>query len=310
MWRSSRQSRLSRLLRLADPFPARASRAGPGVHCRRVHTSGTDPLPGYRWPATPDLTPYEVLNQSSSGSYSRGEYFKLVKLFHPDRPCNGHPACKGISAAERLRRYHLIVAAHEILSDPVKRSAFDKFGDNWWARPELFGNDAKKWAAKHSPGQAGAPGESWRRSGGTWEDRYHQRAGHASSAAGADDSTVVSPQRLRSFILTIVAVIGLTQVFNVAVWSQNESKVKEYNLRNMQFLEQRKRNTLVEAVSHDDRVKNFLAARDPVGVGLKDEEQPIYKQLVNPQGNMLSIKDVDKMEQIRSATEASAPAKK
>ncbi|KAI5288892.1 hypothetical protein KEM54_004725 [Ascosphaera aggregata] len=246
---------------------------GPGAlasaRCRHAHVGR--PLGNHVWPTTPNFTPYDVLNQSTSGTYSKSTYFELVKLYHPDLLCNEHPACKGISEDERLRRYHLIVAAHEILSDPSKRRAFDQFGDNWYSRTELFGKDAKRWTEKHQKANASNP---FVYRNGTWEDwqRYYQRNGQNRSS---EEGTEVSAQSFRSFILTVVLIMGVTQVLTLGIWSQNDVKAKEFSLRNAQFLEQRKRNTLVEAVSHHDRVKNFLIARDPRGSGLKEDERDV-----------------------------------
>ncbi|KZZ94567.1 Heat shock protein DnaJ [Ascosphaera apis ARSEF 7405] len=269
------------------------------ARCRCAHTESSHG--DHVWPTAPNITPYDVLNQSSSGTYSKGKYFELVKLYHPDLPVAEHPACKNISQEERLRRYHLIVAAHEILSDPSKRRAFDTFGDNWYNRTELFGNDARKFAEKHR--KANGPDPSVYRNA-TWEDwqRYYQRHGR-SPTPEEDADTEVPGQSFRSFLLTIVLIMGVTQALTFGVWSTNDAKSKEYSARNAQFLEQRKRNTLVEAVSHDDRIKNFLVSRDPTGSGLKDDEQETYKQTLGTQGNMLSISDVNKMEEIRHHVE-------
>ncbi|KAI5305981.1 hypothetical protein KEM56_002653 [Ascosphaera pollenicola] len=272
------------------------------ARCRCAHTESSHG--NHVWPTSPNITPYDVLNQPSSGTYSKGKYFELVKLYHPDSPGQEHPAAKGISQEERLRRYHLIVTAHEILSDPSKRRAFDRFGDNWYNRPELFGNDARRLTETHQ--KANAPDSSIYRNA-TWEDwqRYYQRHGRSASPE-EDADTEVSGQSFRSFLLTIVLIMGVTQALTFGVWSTNDAKSKEFSARNSAFLEERKRNSLVEAVSHHDRVKNFLVSRDPTGSGLKDDEKDTYRQTLGTHGNILSINYLNKMEKNRHHTTKAA----
>lgn len=76
-----------------------------------------------------------------------------------------------------MERYRLIVAAHHILSDPVKRSAYDRYGAGWNGKAEVGNHEG------HRSGQAGPFSQSWNNpddpvwQNATWEDweRWRER---------------------------------------------------------------------------------------------------------------------------------------
>ncbi|KAK4909169.1 J domain-containing protein 1, partial [Elasticomyces elasticus] len=98
------------------------------------------------WPAPPHghvyPTPYQIFALEKSAPYSKARFYELVKLYHPDRnhcsstpaPAPTHP--ERLSHKVKIERYRLIVAAHTILSDPARRSAYDRFGAGWNGRPD------------------------------------------------------------------------------------------------------------------------------------------------------------------------------
>ncbi|KAJ6001098.1 hypothetical protein N7481_001507 [Penicillium waksmanii] len=89
------------------------------------------------------FTPYEVLNLDHAAPYSKNLYYDLVKIYHPARPCIEHRLCRGLSPEVRLKRYHIVVAAHELLSDPNKRAAYDQFGAGWKYGPKQYNTTAE-----------------------------------------------------------------------------------------------------------------------------------------------------------------------
>lgn len=82
-----------------------------------------------RWPKRDNCTPYEILEQERGACYDKRRFYELVKVYHPDRW--QHSTYHDISKATRVERYRLIVAANCILSDPVKRRAYDERGVGW-----------------------------------------------------------------------------------------------------------------------------------------------------------------------------------
>ncbi|EME39891.1 hypothetical protein DOTSEDRAFT_74693 [Dothistroma septosporum NZE10] len=103
------------------------------------------------WPTPPkglsQPTPYQIFDLKQSAAYSKGTFNRLVKLYHPDlnSRCN-----HGVTDKIKMERYRLVVAAHTILSDPVKRSAYDRFGAGWEGKAEL--GNSPTWGATSAYG--------------------------------------------------------------------------------------------------------------------------------------------------------------
>ena len=95
-----------------------------------------------RWPevtaANAIPTPYQIFNQRKGSPYSKQRFYELVKLYHPDR--HEHSGSEdGLSYSTKVERYRLVVAANDILSDPVKRGAYDCYGAGWNGQQEVVG---------------------------------------------------------------------------------------------------------------------------------------------------------------------------
>jgi hypothetical protein len=108
-----------------------------------------------------------------------------VKIYHPDRTASSSSSASTAAQALALERYRLIVAAHTILSDPAKRSAYDRFGAGWNGRSEVGHGQTGAWAQRspyHPAGRSGFNGNwhdpadnIWQNA--TWEDweKFHAR---------------------------------------------------------------------------------------------------------------------------------------
>ncbi|KAI1120954.1 hypothetical protein F5Y10DRAFT_257355 [Nemania abortiva] len=81
------------------------------------------------WPLAPNFTPYQLLEQDPKAPYDKKRFCQLAMMYHPDRWI--HEKYHGVSKASRIERYRLILTAHRILSDPVKRKAYDRGGLGW-----------------------------------------------------------------------------------------------------------------------------------------------------------------------------------
>lgn len=89
-------------------------------------------------------TPYQIFNQSPGEQYSKRRFYDLVKIYHPDRTNANATNSEGNS----LERYRLVIAANDILSDPDKRAAYDRYGVGWTQYYE--DSDANKERWKHN----------------------------------------------------------------------------------------------------------------------------------------------------------------
>ena len=84
-------------------------------------------------------TPYSVLGLSSSASRKdiKSHYYDLVKQTHPDRF-----AKTGVSK-EQLDKFHRVVRAYELLSDPKRKSLYDRMGVGWDTPAPKFGQKTR-----------------------------------------------------------------------------------------------------------------------------------------------------------------------
>ncbi|QIX00665.1 hypothetical protein AMS68_006182 [Peltaster fructicola] len=149
---------------------------------RSYATRPTDDSKGkhdhHAWPETPKgyscPTPYQILATTRTEAYSKTRFYNLVKLYHPDRGSLGTVG-NTIPHHVRLERYRLIVAAHNILSDPGKRSAYDRLGMGWQGRPEFKTPTSSEAPGPFNHNWQGGADPIW--ANATWEDweRFHAR---------------------------------------------------------------------------------------------------------------------------------------
>ncbi|KAL2174842.1 uncharacterized protein P884DRAFT_279775 [Thermothelomyces heterothallicus CBS 202.75] len=121
-----------------------------------------------KWPTSANPTPYEILGHPRDCPYNKARYFQLAKLYHPDR--HHHTSGDGIPQVTKLERYRLIVAAHEILSNPQKKRLYDLYGFGWENQtdPKIRHREADR-AWRREPGNPSM--------NATWEDweQWHQQ---------------------------------------------------------------------------------------------------------------------------------------
>lgn len=114
---------------------------------RTYATVASEPESNIRWPEIPDPqripTPYQIFNQKPSDAYSKRRFYELVKIYHPDRAVlsNGSESAR----QEATERYRLIIAANAILSEPDRRSAYDRMGIGWSHYREDTDMNREKW---------------------------------------------------------------------------------------------------------------------------------------------------------------------
>ncbi|WEW55147.1 J domain-containing protein 1 [Emydomyces testavorans] len=261
-----------------------------------VHSANLlGPEGDFSWPTSPNFSPYELFKQERTAPYSKHRFYELVKIYHPDRPCNGHPLCKDLPHSVRMHRYRILVAAHELLSDPVQREAYDKFGDGWHHRRELFGihaNQSLHQSTVRYKYTAKTPrGDIFRNA--TWEDWqqfYEKRDGRPKQ------SPTVSHSTFASFLLLLALFGGIGQAITIGKYSTFvQERVKTVNEKCGKLLEGRRQHTINHTDSRDARVQNFLMKRDPSGYGLKEEEEDTYRRLLSGHRTTDVMDDIDSM---------------
>lgn len=212
-------------------------------------------------------TPYQIFNQKKGSPYSKRRFYELVKLYHPDK--HGIDTHDGLDYDAKLSRYRLIIAANEILSNPVKRSAYDTYGAGWNGRPEVLDprdghGENRGWAGPNGPSQ-----------NATWEDweKWYQR-----DATGKQEPRIVSNGAFVVLIAGFVVVGGLGQLsrvenFSIKFLEQRDS----LHDRMSKDLNRRRKETRFEFGSREERIHSFLRQReDP-------REEGFRKMLSNPE---------------------------
>jgi curved DNA-binding protein CbpA len=227
-----------------------------------------------RWPAPAHPrrppTPYEILETAPGAPYTRTRFTELVKLYHPDLAHGGAPA--RISPAERLERYRLAVQAHEILSDPVRRRAYDSCGAGWAGGP---GGAAEAWAA--GTAEDGRPMRFYGRddvdgpwTNATWEDwqawhaRQQQKEGAAAPGANGKKKPVFASHGSFGTVLVALAIVGGTAQM---VHAEKMSSVRrltreERHYKATRDLEERRNATRMDN-DKEARIESFVKLRDP-----------------------------------------------
>lgn len=250
-------------------------------------SKGPDFRDNMNWPcrkASPSVpSPYEIFELERGTEYSKAvkyRYYEMVKMYHPDKSI--HNESLNLSHMERLERYRLVVQAHEILSDPVKRKAYDAYGAGWGERT----------VTRHSKGYSNGAGTQYGHgenqdaspfANATWEDweRWYRTRDdqHKQAYAG----TYVNPNAFASFVIILAVLTGVLQATRVSQYSSSVSeKVQAFTEETNEFLNTRAQHLSENRLNSDGRVRHFLERRDPTKYGLKDEEEATYRKHFAP----------------------------
>ncbi|KAI9820838.1 MAG: hypothetical protein M1832_003471 [Thelocarpon impressellum] len=237
-----------------------------------AHVASDKDGDGLAWPETANPsafpTPYQIFCQKKGSPYSKRRFYALVKLYHPDRQTGR------LAPATKLERYRLVVAANDILSDPVRRSAYDRYGAGWngcpevsrsWAQnPSAYGNHSSgSWSKEHSPSQ-----------NATWEDweRWYER-----DAKRPQQPLFFANGAFVSLIVMLAALGGVGQATRAGnhamTFLEERDRLHDETSRD---LRRRRRETTAAEAHRDERIAAFLRSRD-TGHGVEEVEE-IYRR--------------------------------
>ncbi|KAF4556193.1 DnaJ domain-containing protein 2 [Elsinoe fawcettii] len=259
-------------------------------HRRRYATitgDSREDLPDVSWPEAPKgqscPTPYQIFAISRTAPYSKARFYELVKLYHPDRN-NSAASC---SHATKLERYRLIVAAHTILSDPVKRSAYDRFGAGWAGKADSpstspYANSqahpgpftSGSWR-EHDPNiWANATWEDWER----WRDKQEGEAREPQSVRYLQNSTFVS-------LLLVFAAVGSSLNYNRAEAEGGRFLAARDAVHDQASKELRKVRQSTHQRPKDERIDWFLKNREAamLGIGVDELRDEKARHILSPQ---------------------------
>ncbi|KAI9787037.1 MAG: hypothetical protein M1835_002883 [Candelina submexicana] len=243
------------------------------------------------WPdmtsATAIPTPYQIFDQRKGAPYSKRRFYDLVKLYHPDRYWYDHDSSSKCSQAVKLERYRLIVAANNILSDPVKRNAYDRWGAGWAGKPGV-GDSRQAWGNASGAEWSGFNDNSPTQNA-TWEDweRWYQR----DAKGRPQEPQYFSNAAFISLIVVFAAFGGIGQAKRVGTHSMNfiEQRDQIHDTASRELARARRDPT--EPENRDERIQCFLKMRDPVGYGVVDQHEEGYRRLL-PEPEVCSSVDI------------------
>lgn len=235
------------------------------------------------WPAAPKgqihPTPYQIFSMKHNASYSKTRFYELVKLYHPDRSNGPHT---DMPRAVRMERYRLIVAANTILSDPLKRSAYDRFGAGWNGRAELGGQHEQQ----SGDGKAGPFSPNWSSPGdpiwqnATWEDwekfyakRAREQGGGPADGVDREQSPYYMPHSHFLLLVAFLALIGSTANYTRAESAGSYFVAQRDLVHDRSAKDLRRARQEAAGGSRDERIQWFLRNREAtLGVAGSDAE--------------------------------------
>ncbi|OCK74749.1 hypothetical protein K432DRAFT_386624 [Lepidopterella palustris CBS 459.81] len=240
-------------------------------HHEEADLSWPDPIHPHKTP-----TPYQILSLAKNEPYTKQRFYSLVKLYHPDR---AHPASPASSLPPhvRLERYRLLVAAHTILSDPAKRTAYDIHGAGWSGHPGEYSAGAayerRKWPAGQDPMY-----------NATWEDweRWYSR----DKSSGPQTPVYFSNAAFISLIFALAAIGGVGQATRANTFSSTALEYADKVHMEASRELMRARHATRMTMDRDERIESFLRHREAV---LSGEEA--YQRLL-PEPERCAPEDV------------------
>lgn len=222
-------------------------------------------------------TPYQIFRLKKDSPYSKRTFYELVKIYHPDRHGHEHQSSypSVLPGSTKMERYRLIVTAHEILSDPVKRSAYDKSGAGWDGRPEP-GAPKYNWGQSNDTRWSGFDTNDSPFRNATWEDweKWYQRG------KTKQEPVYFSNGGFLMLVLTAVFLGGFGQSIRVGDYSDLFNRQVEKVHDDASKAIRQRRTESQGFGNRDERLQNFLKTRDPHGYGITDPTEESYRKLL------------------------------
>ena len=233
-------------------------------------------------PATAIPTPYQIFHLDKNAIYSKQRFYELVKVYHPDRHLSEPSPSEitSLSSEVRIERYRLIVAANDILSDPVKRSAYDRYGSGWGEVTRENSRPRYNSSYRHHTKWSGFYADDSPMKNATWEDweRWYQRRDRENQR----EPVYFSHGTFLSMAIALASLVGILQAKHMgatsfAPRSHVEAMTGECN-KNLQD----RRTVSLESDNHNHRLQRFLESRAPHADGMLEPKDDIPAKLLSP----------------------------
>ncbi len=246
-------------------------------------------------------TPYDIFDIHKTEVYTKQKFYEMVKIYHPDRQSSHHQdpnaSIHHIPPVERLERYRLVVQAHTILSDPVRRKAYDTTGAGWGEQSSWMRRDGSSRPHTYSEEDSPFANATWE----DWERWYARTSSHphpGDNKQGPQNyaGTYINPNAFASFVIILAVLSGMLQATQAGQYTGSiEERAQAFTAKTAEFMSERKVvNSEYSAGGFgghgftgssgsgsgtvDHRIRHFLERRDPNRYGLKDEEEETYRK--------------------------------
>lgn len=234
----------------------------------QAHATSSSAAGDFPWPevSTPSAipTPYQIFQLQEKAPYSKRRFYELVKLYHPDRHAHSchvpHVDC--LSSDAKMKRYRLVVAANDILSDPSRRRAYDLFGAGWSTHPDNGGSarnsdhpTRQRWSGFHDNNSPAG--------NATWEDweKWYQR-----NSRGAQGPVYTSNGGFVSLVAFVVALSAMSQASRVDEHQQYFADRIELVHNDCHENIKRRKNGTKELSDADLAILRFMRSREQGGI--------------------------------------------
>ncbi|KAH7055639.1 hypothetical protein B0J12DRAFT_425789 [Macrophomina phaseolina] len=224
-------------------------------------------------------TPYEIFNLRKGSPYNKRAFYELVKIYHPDRNLPSDVRSDLCPHAVRLERYRLIVAAHTILSDPVKRTAYDRYGAGWGSARDINA-PAYERAYQWKPGQDPTANATWE----DWERWYNRDQKSDQHPIFFSNGTFVG------LVVLAAALGGYGQATRAGQWGNTMVEQRDIVHAETSKELRRVREAAMACGDREQRIQSFLRHRDAATHG-----EEAYRRML-PYKDICSSEDVKRVD--------------
>ncbi|OAQ63601.1 Hsp40 co-chaperone Jid1 [Pochonia chlamydosporia 170] len=169
-------------------------------------------------------------------------FTQLVKLYHPDLS-GADSRASNIPELVRLERYRLVIAAHNLLSDPRSRRLYESSNQDWCSPKNSWNSEACHHSRSHSQGHETQSSSS--------PSPMRQRPIYTSNVTFA-------------MLLFALSMLGAALQMKRLASSRRDGKTLEVFLQEAIQEEVQAWASVLQGQSKDDRILAFLARRHGV----------------------------------------------
>jgi hypothetical protein len=239
-------------------------------------TDSPPPPAASDWPKCANPTPYDILNHPPGAPYSKTQFRQLVKLYHPDLHSTASTSL-GITPRTRLERYHLIVQAHDILSDPAKRQAYDACGAHW-GQDKTPLTDAQRYEAWRNGPYAGCANNA------TWEDWERWYEEQANGDTKRSEGYYMSNRAFLGLVISTISIVAIMQA--VRAETRHLAVVEQTRKQQKELCESLMRSQAeVSGLGQEQRIERFLRHRENMAYGFQSTRLNHHSPVQNSYSN-------------------------